>query len=69
VKVLTSTADLRHPQSIREMMAKARSDMGDVDILVNNAGIQHVAPVHEFEEDKWDDLVAVSSSCPTALCC
>jgi 3-hydroxybutyrate dehydrogenase len=59
VKVLTSTADLRQPQRIREMMAQAQSDMGDVDILVNNAGIQHVSPVHEFQEDKWDDLIAV----------
>lgn len=59
VTVLTSTADLRQPQSIRDMMAQAQSDMGDVEILVNNAGMQHVAPVHEFEEDKWNDLIAV----------
>lgn len=41
------------------MMAQAHSNLGDVEILVNNAGIQHVAPVHEFEEDKWNDLIAV----------
>ena len=59
-------------------MARAQRDMGDVEILVNNAGIQHVAPVHEFEEDKWNDLIAVRSTCAelctcaahhTAFCC
>ena len=25
----------------------------DVDILVNNAGIQTVAPIHEFDPDRW----------------
>lgn len=32
---------------------------GSLDILVNNAGIQHVAPVHEFPEDKWDAIIAI----------
>src|SRR5574341_1090020 len=30
-----------------------------IDILVNNAGIQHVAPITEFPEDKWDLLIGV----------
>jgi NAD(P)-dependent dehydrogenase (short-subunit alcohol dehydrogenase family) len=29
---------------------------------VNNAGIQFVAPVAEFPEDKWDDILAVCLS-------
>ncbi len=32
---------------------------GRIDILVNNAGIQHVAPITEFPEDKWDLLIRV----------
>ena len=27
--------------------------------LINNAGIQHVAPVDEFPEDKWDAILAI----------
>jgi NAD(P)-dependent dehydrogenase (short-subunit alcohol dehydrogenase family) len=64
VKVHTSTADLREPQSIRSMMAEAENVLGSVDILVNNAGVQHVAAVHEFEDGKWNDLIAVMLSAP-----
>lgn len=32
----------------------AQEDLAlDVDILVNNAGIQTVAPIHEFEPERW----------------
>src|SRR6266704_3623010 len=34
----------------------------DVDILVNNAGIQHVAPIVDFPEDRWDAVIAVNLS-------
>jgi 3-hydroxybutyrate dehydrogenase len=30
-----------------------------IDILVNNAGIQHVSPITDFPEDKWDLLIGV----------
>jgi NAD(P)-dependent dehydrogenase (short-subunit alcohol dehydrogenase family) len=29
---------------------------------VNNAGIQHVSPVEEFPEDKWDAIIAINLS-------
>ena len=29
---------------------------------MNNAGIQHVAPVEEFPEDKWDAIIAINLS-------
>ncbi len=32
---------------------------GRIDILVNNAGIQHVSPITDFPEDKWDLLIGV----------
>jgi 3-hydroxybutyrate dehydrogenase len=54
-----STADLLKPFEIRAMVADAERAMGKIDILVNNAGIQHVAPVQDFPEDKWDAILAV----------
>ena len=57
--VSTSSADLRDPAAIRAMIKAAQAEHGRVDILVNNAGIQHVAPVAEFPEDKWDAVIDV----------
>jgi 3-hydroxybutyrate dehydrogenase len=44
------------------MVASAQKAFGGVDILVNNAGIQHVAPVEQFPEDKWDAIIAINLS-------
>ena len=41
------------------MIKGVQEEFGRLDILVNNAGIQHVAPVHEFPDDKWDALIAI----------
>jgi 3-hydroxybutyrate dehydrogenase len=30
--------------------------------LVNNAGIQHVAPVENFPDDRWDAIIAINLS-------
>ena len=30
--------------------------------MVNNAGIQHVAPIEEFPEEKWDAILAINLS-------
>jgi 3-hydroxybutyrate dehydrogenase len=56
---LHSAADMSKPAEIREMVADCTTKLGTPDILINNAGIQHVAPVDEFPEDKWDALLAI----------
>jgi 3-hydroxybutyrate dehydrogenase len=35
---------------------------GKVDIVVNNAGIQHVAPIDEQPDDRWDAVIAINLS-------
>jgi 3-hydroxybutyrate dehydrogenase len=61
-KVGYSGADMSKPDQIRGMVESAASQFGKVDILVNNAGIQHVAPVDEFPEAKWDAIIAINMS-------
>ena len=62
VKVAYSGADMSKPAEIRAMIAHAARDLGGVDILVNNAGIQHVAPITDFPDDKWDQIIAINMS-------
>ncbi|MCT4558533.1 MAG: 3-hydroxybutyrate dehydrogenase [Pelagimonas sp.] len=51
-------ADMSKGAECRALIAQA----GGCDILVNNAGIQHVAPIDEFPEDKWDAIIAINMS-------
>jgi 3-hydroxybutyrate dehydrogenase len=50
------------PAEVRGMVREAERAFGKLDILVNNAGIQHVAPVEEFPEEKWDAIIAINLS-------
>ncbi|QJB68588.1 3-hydroxybutyrate dehydrogenase [Parasphingorhabdus halotolerans] len=59
VKAAYSNADMTKPEEIRQMCADCAEQLGVVDILINNAGIQHVAPVDEFPEDKWDAIMDI----------
>lgn len=56
---LYSSTDMTMPDEIRAMVADCTAGLGAPDILINNAGIQHVAPVDEFPEDKWDAILAI----------
>jgi 3-hydroxybutyrate dehydrogenase len=56
---LHSAADMTKPEDIRAMVADCTAQLGSPDILINNAGIQHVAPIDEFPEDKWDAIIAI----------
>ncbi|QFS83185.1 D-beta-hydroxybutyrate dehydrogenase [Roseivivax sp. THAF40] len=58
VKVTYIQADMSKPEECRALIEKA----GACDILVNNAGIQHVAPIDEFPQDKWDAIIAINMS-------
>ncbi|WP_298231682.1 3-hydroxybutyrate dehydrogenase [uncultured Azohydromonas sp.] len=62
VRVEYSSADMSRPDQIAGMVAEAAAAFGAVDILVNNAGIQFVAPVDEFPDDKWSQILAINLS-------
>jgi 3-hydroxybutyrate dehydrogenase len=62
VKVGYDGADMTDPAAIRALVAKAEREFGAADILVNNAGIQHVAPVENFPDAKWDAILAINLS-------
>ncbi len=62
VKAMYSAADMSKPEEIRAMMAQAITTFGSVDILVNNAGIQNVQPIDEFDDAKWDAILAINLS-------
>jgi len=54
---LTQTVDTEH---LISQMSQIYPE--GIDILINNAGFQHVSPVSEFPDDKWDAMLAVNLS-------
>lgn len=62
VRVRYSAADMSRPEQVRALARQAEAAFGRVDIVVNNAGIQHVAPVDDFPEEKWDAVLAINLS-------
>jgi 3-hydroxybutyrate dehydrogenase len=62
VRVRYSASDMSAPDEIRRMAQLAHDAFGKVDIVVNNAGIQHVAPVDEQPDERWDAIVAINLS-------
>ncbi|MGA1396813.1 MAG: 3-hydroxybutyrate dehydrogenase [Burkholderiaceae bacterium] len=62
VQVIYDGADMSKGADIARMMAEVAAKTGGLDIVVNNAGIQHVSPVEDFPEAKWDAIIAINLS-------
>ena len=56
IEVAYDGADMSKPAEIARMVKEAEKRFGAVDILVNNAGIQHVAPIEDFPDERWDAI-------------
>jgi 3-hydroxybutyrate dehydrogenase len=59
--------DLTTREGNRAVVDAALARFGRLDAVVANAGFQHVAPVAEFPEDRWDALVALLLTSPFLL--
>jgi 3-hydroxybutyrate dehydrogenase len=60
-------ADLTTREGNRAAVDAALERFGRLDAIVPNAGFQHVSPVAEFPEDRWDALVAILLTSPFLL--
>ena len=60
VRCVYSPANMLAGEEIAGMIALAHEKIGGCDILVNNAGIQHVAPIDEFPDDKWQMIIQIN---------
>jgi 3-hydroxybutyrate dehydrogenase len=59
--------DLTTREGNRAVVDAAVERFGRLDAVVANAGFQHVAPIAEFPEDRWDALVALLLTSPFLL--
>jgi 3-hydroxybutyrate dehydrogenase len=59
--------DLTDASACRALVAEAVERFGSVDVLVNNAGIQHVSPIEDFPEEKWNFIISLMLTAPFLL--
>jgi 3-hydroxybutyrate dehydrogenase len=60
-------ADLTTRAGNQQAVAAALERFGRLDAVIPNAGFQHVAPVEEFPEDRWDAMIALLLTSPFLL--
>ena len=60
-------ADMSKESDCQQLVSDTIAAEGHVDILVNNAGIQYVAPITEFPEAKWRQLIEIMLTAPFLL--
>jgi 2-deoxy-D-gluconate 3-dehydrogenase len=61
-RVCEIQADLGDRASVKRIVDSTVKKFGGIDILVNNAGIIRRAPILEFSEQDWDDVIQVNQS-------
>jgi 3-hydroxybutyrate dehydrogenase len=61
------TADLTTRDGNAHAVQAALDAFGRLDVVVANAGVQHVSPIADFPEDRWDQLLALLLTSPFLL--
>jgi gluconate 5-dehydrogenase len=49
--------DVTEPAQVADAVRRIESDIGPIDVLVNNAGIQRRAPLEDYPDETWRELM------------
>jgi 3-hydroxybutyrate dehydrogenase len=60
-------ADLTSRDGNRAAVDAALERFGRLDVVIANAGFQHVSPIADFPEDRWDALISILLTSPFLL--
>lgn len=60
IGILYSNANMLKPDELRKMVSDAILKFGKIDVLINNAGIQHVSPIEDFPDEKWNAIIGIN---------
>ncbi len=56
------SANLLDRHCVSQIVEQVTADLGGIDILLNNAGIIRRAPLLEFSEKDWDEVIQINES-------
>lgn len=60
--------DMKKEEDMDKLIQGAIDAFGKIDILYNNAGIAYSAPLAQYEQSKWDELIEVNLRAPYIMC-
>lgn len=60
-------ADLATTEGCRDAVARTLEQFGRLDVLVCNAGVQHIDPISEFPEERWEFIIKLMLTAPFLL--
>ncbi len=61
------SGDLTEPAACKQAVAACVAAFRRLDVLVCNAGVQHIDPIADFPEERWDTLLALMLTAPFLL--
>jgi 3-hydroxybutyrate dehydrogenase len=67
LEALFVEGDLSDRANCKALVERTLAEFGTVHILVNNAGFQHIDPIEDFPEERWDEMIAVMLTAPFLL--
>lgn len=41
-------------------LSRFQANLFSTDVLINNCGVQHVSPIENFPDDKWNDILQIN---------
>jgi len=56
---IAAAVNVMHSEDVRRMVDATIEAFSRLDILVNNAGLQHVSPIIDFSEERWNTMIGV----------
>ena len=60
-RVLAHACDVRHPESVKQLISAIRKQFRRLDILINNAGVAHAnRPVSDLPVEDWNTVIATN---------
>jgi len=59
--------DLSTREGCKNLVDSVLDSYGRCDILINNAGLQHVSPIEDFPEERWDFIISLMLTAPFLL--
>ena len=60
IEIMHSNANMLNPEELRKMVDEGIKKFGKIEVLICNAGIQHVSPIEDFPDEKWNSIIGIN---------